>query len=92
MIKECKVLSHNPYLNSILVDFEGMKIQFTGKIEEGTKTIYVKYENGIATIVSNDEYEKFLKPKAVKKTKKVETIDEIVESDAVKNEADEKSE
>ncbi len=92
MIKECKVLSCNPFLNIIVVDFDGLHIQMTGKIDKDTEAIYVKYEDGIATISSREDYEKFSKPKAIKKPKKVETIDEVVESEAVKNETDEISE
>lgn len=92
MIKECKVLSYNPFINIIVVDFEGLHIQMTGKIGEGSETIYVKYENGIATVSSKEDYEKSLKPKAVKKPKKVEAPEEVVESETVDNETDEISE
>ena len=92
MIKECKVLSCNPFLNIIVIDFDGKTIQMTGKIDKDIKTIFVKYEDGIATISSREDYEKSLKPKAVKKPKKVEAIDVIVESEAVENETDEISE
>lgn len=92
MIKECKVLSCNPFLNIIVIDFDGKTIQMTGKIDKAVKTIYVKYEDGIATVSSKEDYEKSLKPKAVKKPKKVEAIDEVVESEAVENETDEISE
>ena len=88
MIKECKVLFHNPHLRSILVDFDGMKIQFTGDIDVNTNTIYVKYEDGIASVASKEDYMKSAKPKAEKKSKKVYTTKEVVESEAVKNEAD----
>ena len=92
MIKKCKVLSCNPFLNIIVIDLDGLHVQMTGKIDKDTETIYVKYENGIATVSSEEDYEKSLKPKAVRKPKKVETIDEVVESEAVKNETDETSE
>lgn len=92
MIKECKVLSCNPFLNIIVIDFDGKTIQMTGKIDKDIKTIFVKYEDGVATISSKEDYEKSLKPKAVKKPKKVEAIEEIVESEAVENETDEISE
>lgn len=92
MIKECKVLSCNPFLNIIVIDFDGKTIQMTGKIDKGVETIFVKYEDGIAIISSKEDCEKSLKPKAVKKPKKVEAIDEVVESEAVENETDEISE
>ena len=92
MIKECKVLSCNPFLNIIVIDFDGKIIQMTGMIDKNTKTIFVKYENGVATISSKEDYEKSLKPKMAKKPKKVEAIEEVVESEAVENETDEISE
>lgn len=92
MIKECKVLSRNPFLNSLVIDFDGLHIQMSGKIDDDVETIFVKYEDGIAAVSSKEDYEKSLKPKAVKKPKKVEAIEEIVESEAVENETDEISE
>ena len=92
MIKECKVLSCNPFLNIIVIDFDGKTIQMTGKIDKDVKAIFVKYENGVATISSKEDYEKSLKPKVVKKPKKVEAIEEVVESEAVENETEEISE
>ena len=70
MIKECKVLFCNPYLDIIVVDFDGLHIQMTGKIDDGVDTIFVKYENGIATIVSKKECDKYLNTKVVKSKKK----------------------
>jgi hypothetical protein len=72
MVKECKVLSYNPHLHSILVDFDGMKIQFTGDISEGAETIYVKYNGGIATVASKEDYKRSLKPKPNKMAKNIE--------------------
>ena len=97
MIKECKVLFYNPFLNIVVVDFEGLHIQLTGKIDEGAETICVKYENGIATIVSKETYDKSSKTKVDKKSKKAkitetDLVDEVVKSEAVKEEAHEKSE
>ena len=72
MIKECKVLSYNPHLRSILVDFDGLKIQFSGDISEDAEIIYVKYDGGIATVASKEDYKKSLKPKPVKAAKNIE--------------------
>lgn len=72
MIKECKVLSCNPFLNIIVIDFDGKTIQMTGKIDEYVKTIFVKYEDGIATISSKEDYKKSLKPKPNKMAKNIE--------------------
>ena len=86
MIKECKVLSCNPFLNIIVIDFDGKTIQMTGKIDKDAKTIYVKYENGNATVSSKEDYEKSLRPKAEKKTKKIKTIETELIEDIVKEE------
>ena len=87
MIKESKIISYNPYLKSILVDFDGMKIQFTGTIKEGTKTAYVRYENDIATIVSKEDYEKSLQSKGDKKAKKVKATETNLVCDGAELEA-----
>ena len=91
MIKECKVLSCNPFLNIIVIDFDGKTIQMTGKIDQETKTIFVKYEDGVATISSKEDYEKSLRSKVNKKLKKVKAtetdlVEEVVESEAVVDE------
>lgn len=93
MIKECKVLSCNPFLNIIVIDFDGKTIQMTGKIDKDTKTIFVKYEDDFATISSKEDYENTLKPKADKRAKKVKAtetdlVEEVVESEAVVDETD----
>ena len=88
MIKKCKVLFHNPHLRIILVDFDGIKIQLTGDIEVNTDMIYVKFEDGIADVVSEADYIKSLKPKVEKKPKKVYTAKEVVKSEAVEDETD----
>lgn len=71
MIKECKVLFCNHYLNIIVVDFDGLHIQMTGKIDEDVDTIFVKYEKGVATIVSKKEYDKSLNAKVSKPKKNI---------------------
>ena len=81
MIKKCKVLSCNPYLHIILVDFDGMKIQFTGDIEDGVESLYVKYESGVATISTKEEYEKSLSGKSGKATKKVKASEAVLADD-----------
>lgn len=92
MIKECKVLSYNPFLNIIVVEFGDKIIQMTGKIDKGVKTIFVNYEDGIATISSKEDCEKSLDVKAINKPKKVKTICAVVDSGVVENETDEASE
>ena len=97
MIKECKVLSCNPYLHIVLVDFDGMKIQFTGDIAEDVDVVYIKYENGVATISTKEEYEKSLSGKSGKATKKVKAneavlVDEVAVLETEKSETEEVSE
>lgn len=61
MIKECKVLSYNEYLNILVFDFDGKQIQTTAKLDTECKTVFVKYKDGKYEIVSKDEYEKSIR-------------------------------
>lgn len=86
MIKECKVILHNSAV--MVVDFGGTKVQLPAtKIND--KIVYVEYIDGKYSVVLKEDYEKSLKLKVSKKTKKVETVDKAVVSEAVKNETDE---
>lgn len=62
MIKECKVVSYNKFLHILVFDFGGKLIQTTCEIQDNTKKVYVKFDNGTYTIVSKQEYEKSLRP------------------------------
>ena len=53
MIKECKVLSYNKYLNILVFDYNGKNIQTTYVCENIPKTVYVKLENNKYVLVSN---------------------------------------
>ena len=94
MIKECKVTIQNSF--SSIVMFDDVEVQVpTNSVVNGVA--YVKYENEIYSVANKEDYEKFLKPKADKKSKKVKTtetdlVEEVVESEAVVNETDEISE
>lgn len=57
MIKKCEIISQNPFLNILVVDFDGRKIQMTGSVNKNAKFVYVKYENDVATVSSLEEYE-----------------------------------
>ena len=61
MIKECKVLSCNKYLNILVFDYDGKQIQITAKLDTECKTVFVKYKDGKYEIVSKDEYEKSIR-------------------------------
>lgn len=58
MIKECKVLYYNKFLNILVFEYDGNKIQTTVTLDEDTKSVYVKYENGKYEIVSKNDYDK----------------------------------
>lgn len=58
MIKECKVLSYNKFLNILVFDYDGKPIQTTIAIDADCKTVFVKYKGGKYEVVSKDEYEK----------------------------------
>lgn len=56
MIQKCKVIYHNKFLNIIVFEFKNKDIQMTLDIPEGTKVVYIKYENGKYSTVSEQEY------------------------------------
>lgn len=72
MIKECKVLSYNKYLNILVFDFDGKQIQTTAKLDTECKTVFVKYKDGKYEIVSKNEYEKSIRNYNKKKEKEIE--------------------
>lgn len=77
MIKECKILSYNKFLNILVFDYDGKPIQTTANLDTDCKTIFVKYQNNKYEIVSKNEYEKYIrslnKKKEIDSIKKVET-------------------
>lgn len=72
MIKECKVLSYNKFLNILVFDFNGKQIQTTAKLDTECKTVFVKYKDGKYEIVSKNEYEKSIRNYNKKKEKEIE--------------------
>lgn len=72
MIKECKVLSYNKFLNILVFDFNGKQIQTTAKLDTECKTVFVKYKDGKYEIVSKSEYEKSIRSYNKKKEKEIE--------------------
>lgn len=60
MIKECKILSYNKFLNILVFDYNGKKIQTTTILDTECETVFVKYKNGKYEIVSKDEYDKYI--------------------------------
>ena len=67
MIKECKVLSYNKFLNILVFDYSGKQVQTTAKLDTGCKTVFVKYKDGKYEVVSKNEYEKYTRSLSKKK-------------------------
>ena len=76
MIKECKVLSYNKFLNILVFDYDGKQIQITAKLDTECKTVFVKYKDGKYEVVSSNEYDKYIRNL---KKKKIETQKNISE-------------
>ena len=76
MIKECKVLSYNKFLNILVFDFNGKQIQTTAKLDTECKTVFVKYKDGKYEVVSRNEYDKYIRNL---NKKKIETPKIILE-------------
>lgn len=62
MIQKCKVTYRNKFLNIIVFEFKEKEIQMTLDIPDGTKVVYIKYENGKYSAVSEQEYVNSIKP------------------------------
>lgn len=84
MIKECKVLSYNKFLNILVFEYGGKPIQTTVVIDADCKTVFVKYKDGKYEIVSKSEYEKSIRNFKNKK--------EISVKEEIKSETEEISE
>ena len=67
MIKECKVLSYNKFLNILVFDYSGKQVQTTAKLDTECKTVFVKYKDGKYEVVSKNEYEKYTRSLSKKK-------------------------
>ena len=94
MVKECKVILHNSAV--VVADYDGIQVQFPAT-KSKTDVVYVKYTNGKYVIVTREDYEKALKPKGDKESKKVKAtetslVEDVVESEAVADETDSMSE
>lgn len=67
MIKECKVLSYNKFLNILVFEYDGKPIQTTVNLDIDYDTVFVKYKDRKYEIVSKDEYEKSIRNSNKKK-------------------------
>lgn len=75
MVKECKVLSYNSFLNILVFDYNGKSIQTTAIIDTDCKSVFVKYNDGKYEIVSKDEYQKSVENSIKKKSEPMKHID-----------------
>lgn len=55
MTKKCKVISNNPALKTIVVEYEGKNVQFTGESNTKDGCVYVDYKDGKYAIVDEPE-------------------------------------
>ena len=62
MIKECKVISYNKFLNILVFDYCGKQIQTTAILNENCKTVFIQLNNGKYVIVDKDNYNKLKLP------------------------------
>ena len=65
MIKECPILINNAI--ATVVKYDNIEIQFP-KVQENTKTVFVKFDNGKYTIVNSQEYQKEIAKEMANKT------------------------
>lgn len=72
MIKECNVLFYNKFLNILVFEYEGKKIQITAEIDNTQKTVFVRYKNNKYEVVTKNDYHREFKNKdnSIKVTKK----------------------
>lgn len=81
MIKECKVISYNKFLNILVFDYDGKQIQTTAVLDSECKTVFVKYQNNKYEIVSKNEYEKYIRNSNKKKEIDFKTKTELDNSE-----------
>lgn len=79
MIQKCEITYHNKFLNIIVFKFDNREIQMTLDIPIGTKVVYIKYENGKYSAVSEQKYKESIKPNSNKKIVKRETTSTLSE-------------
>ena len=76
MIKKCKVLSYNKFLNILVFDYDGKKIQASAKLDTECKTVFIKREYGKYEVVSKSEYDKYIRSSNKKKEEISRNIEE----------------
>lgn len=81
MIKKCKVLSYNKFLNILVFDYDGKKIQASAKLDTECKTVFIKHEYGKYEVVSKSEYDKYIRSSNKKKNIKEVDAEKQAETD-----------
>lgn len=81
MIRECKVLSYNKFLNILVFDYEGKQIQMTAHLNSVKESVFVKYRDKKYEIVNKDEYEKYIRQTKKKVTRTKQNIKEFTQED-----------
>ena len=82
MIKKCKIISYNKFLNILVFEYDKKRIQTNHILENDEKFVYVKRKGTEFEITNEDDYKKNLveknKNNSIKNPKKEdELIDEI---------------
>lgn len=80
MIKECKVILHNDKVAVVL--FDDKKIQVPNS-EHISNTAYVKFDKGIYSVVSKDDFDKSIKQSKSSKWKAEEAENQATNKDIV---------
>lgn len=84
MIKECKVLSYNKFLNILIFEYDDKQIQTTMHLDSEPKTVFVEYKSGQYKIVSKDEYDKSIQENK-RKEKRIPKVNNSVDLDDSKD-------
>lgn len=61
MIKECKVLSYNKFLNILVFDYDGKQVQTTVILNDIPNIVFVEYKDEKYKIVNKNDYDKFIR-------------------------------
>lgn len=77
MVKECRVVSYNKFLQILVFNYDGREIQITAKLDEESKTVFVKYKDKKYELVSKSDYEKYIKGLNKKKDIKINTNKDV---------------
>lgn len=87
MIKECNVILQNKLLTVVVYDNKKVQLPTNPKTL-GQRTVFVKFENGIYSIVEQSDFEKekIIKNKLKKSTENKSKIEDVINTENTKNE------